>query len=271
MYLRLPVKELPLVVCVLNEKDINYSDLNQDQICNHFEGITSLTTKRGLCDLLRSVHLTVPEDFNELAPRCYNLGDPMHRDEFIDDFRMVAAVNILKWYVLHSTRSSFTDLSQGSSRFILHDQQCKQFSDNRGVDINMLYCALTACLWFIRVKKYGEWPGVDISKYFKDKDVCLEESQWCCLLDYSYVIAEHQHSHNLSDIYECISLRENFIKYVDKSRIDKDVPFDPFLFKVKSIISCFARIHKQFSAVDGFRNIWVMKAPDSSCGIGKHY
>ena len=85
----------------MNEKDIDFQDLSRDQLVNHFEGITNcLTTKRGYCELLKDLHLH-SVDCNDIAPRCYNLGDPIHRDEFIDEFRLVACLNILKWYVLH--------------------------------------------------------------------------------------------------------------------------------------------------------------------------
>ena len=66
---RLPARELPVAIWTLNEKDIDFADLSKEQVCNHFEGITALTTKRGFCDLLRDVHWA-GEDCAELAPRC---------------------------------------------------------------------------------------------------------------------------------------------------------------------------------------------------------
>ena len=50
---RLPMKDVPLLIWTINDKDIEYSDLQQFQICNHFEGIEQLTTKRGFCELLK--------------------------------------------------------------------------------------------------------------------------------------------------------------------------------------------------------------------------
>jgi hypothetical protein len=155
-------------VWTLNEKDIDFADLNKDQVCNHYEGITSLTTKRGFSDLLRDMHWN-NEDALDCAPRCYNLGDPTHRDEFIDDFRIVAATNILKWYVLHSgpqlggsffpCKACYSSATGGGTTLAHHWEWVDSKVDKKTLDL-----AVIACLWYIRVHAYGEYPGVDISR-----------------------------------------------------------------------------------------------------------
>lgn len=188
------------MIWTLNEKDIDFADLAKDQGCNHFENITTLTTKRGFCDLLRDVHWN-SQDSQEISPRCYNLGDPIHRDEFIDDFRLTAAVNILKWYVLHVqhdqtwcnsrvradaasnaatvahkasiTTSSFPSSSSRPSfrsapkATVILPPALKCDGVNTYTDSEMLSVlqdATTACVWYLRVNKHGEWPEVDISR-----------------------------------------------------------------------------------------------------------
>ena len=144
------------------------------------------------------------EEADEISPRCYNLGDPIHREEFIDDFRIVAAMNILKWYILHSQYNNHyciecsKTLSQSAS--INTDNVPSSSSGSRSnnrpyygsnssntkhtkiipplpqcstklLDIypttevmKLIQLAVTACIWYIRVHKYGEWPEVDISR-----------------------------------------------------------------------------------------------------------
>ena len=97
---RLPTKQQPMLICTIADKDIDYAELLPHQIVNHFEGISSLTTKRGFCELLREGLSQIGVDRHDVAPRSYNLGDPLHRDEFIEDFRISACINVLKWAVL---------------------------------------------------------------------------------------------------------------------------------------------------------------------------
>jgi hypothetical protein len=40
-------------------------------------------------------------DSQEIAPRCYNLGDTLQRNEFIEDFKISAAISILVEVCLH--------------------------------------------------------------------------------------------------------------------------------------------------------------------------
>lgn len=95
---RIPIREGPKLVSTLNENDVEFNELSDHQICNHFEGIHQLTTKQGFCDLSKELHHQAV-DGQDITPRCYNLGDPIHRDEYIDDFRVNAAIIILKYYV----------------------------------------------------------------------------------------------------------------------------------------------------------------------------
>ncbi len=50
-------EETPLLYSVLNEKDIDFDNLEPNQIVNHFQGIAKcMTTKSGYCDLLKSMN-----------------------------------------------------------------------------------------------------------------------------------------------------------------------------------------------------------------------
>jgi hypothetical protein len=193
---RFPVRDLPHAIWTLNEKDVDFTDLDAGQVCNHFEGITSLTTKRGFCDLLQDMHWD-SEDADEISPRCYNLGDPIHREEFIDDFRLTAAMNILKWYLLHTPQSGHlcrqctsqpglswgaATASSSSSKYStkrayttpvphISTVLAESYSTNQ-IQLH-LQNAVIACIWFLRVRLYGEWPEVDISRYVPAQSVMV--------------------------------------------------------------------------------------------------
>lgn len=322
------MRDHPHVIWTLNEKDIDFPELTKEQACNHYEGITSITTKRGFCELLRDLHW-YSEDANQVSPRCYNLGDPIHRDEFIDEFRLVAAMNIVKWYVIHchhggnwckvcgestvrTVQSASTAAGSSSSARTFGrtnttattsllppappNGEGGTYSDP--VLYRIVQYALTACLWDIRVLQYGEWPEVDISRYFKDRDKALDENQWCEILDFSYDLADMKCEYRLQDLYEAVNLHgycgcstekndsnvtsvptaaptatfNNSSKCSSRSNsiINSGTTssFNPFLFKVKVVLQCMSVVHPQLLNIDGNKNVWVIKAPDSSCGIG---
>jgi hypothetical protein len=298
----------------LNEKDLDFTDLAKEQACNHFENITSLTTKRGFCDLLRDIHWN-SHNALEISPRCYNLGDPIHRDEFIDDFRNVAATNILKWYILHIQHDqtwcrscvrterestpvkaapqvpfSSSSLWKVTTVKVTLPPPPKCDATNYYTEVEMLSVlqdALTACVWHLRVNLYGEWPEVDISKYFKDRDKPLEETQWAKLLDFSYDIADLPCDPQLKDFYGCMDLSHygagcdsSHPTSANNNKVHlactknghkfqkKNGEFDPYFYRMKTILLGMAAAMPQLRHIDGFKNIWVIKAPDSSCGIG---
>ena len=216
---------------------MDFSDLNSHQICNHFDGIECLTTKRGYCELLKDLNW-ICENEMDITPRCYNLGDPTHRQEFTDEFRMAAALNILKWFVLFCEVKS---------------EQKRRFQLKR----NILRNCFTACTWHLKIKSEGEWPGVDISTLFRDQETCLDEQKWNDILLASYEINE-------SD-FAC---SENILRDKLEWRNCSDIySLEVSQIRARLILRAFSASSKQFY-MDGMRNIWVVKAAESSCGKG---
>lgn len=218
---RLPNKDAPRLIWTLNAKDIDYGDLCAEQLVNHLEGIEQLTTKMGYAELIRSA-ADQGIDGRTIAPRAYNLGDPMHRDDFIDDFRMSAAFNLLKHHLAAIGTASCPIIPPA-----------------------VLKLAVFACTWYVRVHAYGEWPGVDNSKHFKDLDQPLTDEQWDDILQLSYTIAEYDppmQSRN-RDLYQ------------------------PLDYKISSLLSLYASVNPQ-AECEGTKNIWVVKAAETSCGRG---
>lgn len=230
------MRDVPDLVWALNEKDIDFADLGDEQFCNHFQGITELTTKRGFCNVLRDMPWS-GENPLEVSPRCYNLGDPVHRDEFIDDFRLTAAVSILKWFVMLQLQAS--------------EKHSETLRSIQGVIDSCIY----ACTWKIRIDHHGEWPGVDRSRVFRDQEenFGLTGNQWSEILHKSYKLGERSEQWTGRALQECI--------FSFKSSNDLKLSL------VISVLRHLAKSCPQFY-LDGFRNVWVIKAAESSCGIG---
>lgn len=85
----------PSFIWAINERDIDFAELLPFQTVNHFDGISKLTTKQGLCEILRGMPW-VDESDRDISPRAYDLSIPSQRAEFADDFRLSAASNVLK-------------------------------------------------------------------------------------------------------------------------------------------------------------------------------
>lgn len=249
---RLPAKNLPLLLWTLNEKDIDFADLETFQMCNHFEGISKLTTKRGFCELLRDMHW-IAHDAHEIAPRCYNLGDPLHREEFIEDFKITAVTNILK-YVLRSAADG------------IDSSAC--------VPSPMLKTCLAVGMRFLRIRRDGEWPGVERTLDCMENEVgqtniyLTDSPEWQGILAASYVLAEQSSTKSHSAPREESQKWETFYRSVlKKQHVSSSCNNSLVLLRVWLVLHGLQAINRQI-AIDGGKNIWVVKAPEACRGLG---
>lgn len=183
----------------------------------------------------------VCEDELDISPRSYNLGDPIHRQEFMDEFKIVSALNILKWSVM-------IDQVGMQEKTKLLKIKIKR---------NILRNCLAACTWYLKIKIQGEWPGVDISSVFKDQEVCLDDQRWNEVLQLSYELSE-------SDVTWSTQSLRNILEWKNCSDI---YVLEPVYIRARLVLRGFADYCRQFY-MDGMKNIWVVKAPESSCGRG---
>lgn len=72
----------------LQTKEISFDSLADYQIVNHFQKMTCLTTKIGLCRSLRNLIWYNNVDINQFYPRCYDLSDQQQVEEFTRDFKL---------------------------------------------------------------------------------------------------------------------------------------------------------------------------------------
>lgn len=82
----------------LKHTDIDYQNLQDNQIVNHFENNSQITTKSGLCRNLHNLVWHSNVDIDTFYPRCYNATDPIEMDDFKQDFKAIKAECVLKEY-----------------------------------------------------------------------------------------------------------------------------------------------------------------------------
>ncbi len=255
--------EVPLLYCVLNDKDVDFTTLQSHQVCNHYEGMgRTLTTKSGFCDLLRDMSWSMV-DANTIAPRSYNLGDPVHREEFIDDFKLSAAINVLKFSLENDVRISSTSRSAANCNRISRSNSGSSSGtiSSSIVSPTVLKSAMKACSRYLRIKVAGEWPGVEKDFKADDKSSNLGDTQWSELLETSYLIADKR------------PFTFNFTRYLEKEDVilKSDISDKKRLhlnMKLWFILKAMRNVNSNQMSIDGTKNIWIIKAPEACKGVG---
>lgn len=267
---RLPAKNLPLLIWTLNEKDVDFADLESFQLCNHFEGISQLTTKRGFCELLCDMHW-ISQESHEISPRCYNLGDPLHREMFEEEFKIGAAIMVLRQCLMAALDGSS---GSNSGAFVVPSSIRKS--------------CLGVCSRYLRIKRNGDWPGVQrdfestenetgqINIYGTDTS-----PEWAAILSMSYTLADRaggsrgagggngDKSHTLLDSWKVLYSRmvKNNQRQADATAILPGHADTVTVFRIWLVLRGMQSINKQ-SAIDGNKNLWVVKAPEACRGLG---
>ena len=84
----------------LKIKDIEYNKLKDNQIVNHFEKNSCLTSKVGVCRNLKNLIGSGDSiDIDEFYPRCYDLEDVNEFEDFIEEFKFTKAEGIIKEFL----------------------------------------------------------------------------------------------------------------------------------------------------------------------------
>lgn len=158
----------PSFIWAISERDLDYSELLPFQIVNHFDGISKLTTKQGLCEILRGMPWLDEHD-HDICPRAYDLSIPAQRAEFADDFRLSAACNILKHCSTKKTLSQVTVFGE-----------------------RVIRMAITAISAHLCTALHGDWSGMLPNGrlgWLDRGDFGLLDGEWAEVLRASYDLA----------------------------------------------------------------------------------
>lgn len=147
-----------------NPDKIKYTIINMIK-----RGAMSYSSKLGLCESLKRSHwYQIPNYCSFFHPRSYSLSNTGDPDEFVKDFKLTAAMSMLKWILT-----------------IYGNPQFKLISDYGKIPVNIFHFAMTECTKFLRKKQH------------QDIDIKIEEStdlEWNQFLDHYYK-AVHIGSH----------------------------------------------------------------------------
>lgn len=102
--------------------DLDFKFLRKDQIVNHYSKAGSFTTKAGLTRNIRNLYWYEEADHFAFFPRSHLLGSDDDKMDFIDDYRLTAAISIIKWVTQRYGNSNQEDKSPS----------CKDLSSSQG-------------------------------------------------------------------------------------------------------------------------------------------
>ncbi|KAL4504141.1 hypothetical protein ABPG72_020979 [Tetrahymena utriculariae] len=76
-------------------QDIDYDNLYENQVVNHFDNNQTFTSKYGLARNLRTLIHSENMDVYKFFPRCFDLGDVQEFEDFIENFKVAKAESLV--------------------------------------------------------------------------------------------------------------------------------------------------------------------------------
>eukprot|EP00002_Diphylleia_rotans_P015536 TRINITY_DN3009_c1_g1_i2.p1 TRINITY_DN3009_c1_g1~~TRINITY_DN3009_c1_g1_i2.p1 ORF type:complete len:1116 (+),score=211.00 TRINITY_DN3009_c1_g1_i2:238-3348(+) len=251
--------------------DINFRKLNKKQVVNHFEGVDVLTTKLGLLKSLRQLFWLESQDYQSFYPRSYDLSDASDLKDFLDDFRLTTALNLIKLVVkargnLATVIGVDSDLSEQYS-----SQKSGYWTKLRRY---LIHLACRACEYDIERKSLGdEFPEEIAMDLERRKIYNLSEREWDLLLSVSARGWKFQK--DAMDAIQSIKEIQSNAKVPTRSKPTNSISTDPMMDvpnERKLYIKCL-EIHeimacsRQFE-MSGMKGVWIVKPSGSSKGFG---
>ncbi|CAH8550602.1 unnamed protein product [Heterobilharzia americana] len=217
---RMVRSEVPRFIWSLRKSQVDFRDLQKDQMINHHTG-APFTTKVGLCRQLRNIRWFADCDADRFFPRCFIISEEDDRQAFINDFKLTACISLVKMIasLIPDIHQSEANVSESSVKLVCdidfrsnlpvidsNQDNCLPFQDNRvsfntSWNINILPSdlskitqipdeivdfAIFQCQEFLRTKHHED---LDKSK----KQFLATEHPWDGFLSWYYYLVKTPH------------------------------------------------------------------------------
>jgi hypothetical protein len=267
---RVALKDIPQFVWTINEKDVDFNDLKHYQIVNHFEGISSLTTKVGLCECLRESSWVLDSDMGlNIAPRCFALGDPVQREDFVEEFKLNAAVNVLKLFIQNVDLIG-TGVSGHTMDVCLNAVSLYLRYKYRGIVDYVETCTRTSGMTSMTVASVPSLyngssvnstgpPGGNTTNTVGTEPFCsLQEAEWDRIFAANIELAAIYVQKQSTCSYSLSTWMSRF----DAKQLSR---CDARTVKCVSVLKSLLDINPQLNC-SGVHNVWIVKAPEACRG-----
>ncbi|KAK3736202.1 hypothetical protein QZH41_011889, partial [Actinostola sp. cb2023] len=232
-------------IWTVRRDDVDFKYLQKDQTVNHFSRSYSFTTKVGLCTNLHNLVYYEEVDPMTFFPRCHRL-DEDDKLEFIDDYRIGAAINIVKWVIsryengpvdenaVPTTNDPIVETTIEKESTQDNDESPVEVVHTNVLPVKALTSSLEACREYLRRQDH-----LDVDDPINSKPV-ISEALWDEIINHSY---ELRQSHTI--------IARAF----------------PFLRECQNVMNKLKEHMPQID-IDGQRNVWIVKPGAKSRGRG---
>ncbi|CAD8172525.1 unnamed protein product [Paramecium octaurelia] len=225
----------------LHNSEIDYNNLQDFQIVNHFAKIICLTTKVGLCKSLNNLIWFNNVDKNTFYPRAFDLSDEEDFENFREEFKLSKAEAILKMYLHLFKKKDANLIEKIKPQAIVALSVCRKMLQ----DINEL---------------------IDQQK----QTAVITQKEWDILSKDDLnvqALAQKKHQAWLAKIGEVKPLKKKKKSKLEKEQDDSIEDVDEFTQQIIDILQSFKNRFPQYY-LNGVENIWIVKPAGLSRGRG---
>ncbi|XP_023239432.1 tubulin monoglycylase TTLL3-like [Centruroides sculpturatus] len=159
----------PTFIWASRKDAILYNYLHKNQIVNHFSH-SGFTTKAALSSVIRNVKWTCDMDPDKFFPRCFCLANQVERDAFIENFRLTACFNVVKWLIKKATVWHSTT----------NDKECIMIPER------VIKFVLVQCLVFLSTKNHDDIEEMS-------EEITCSETDWDWFLEWTYHLKDENY------------------------------------------------------------------------------
>jgi len=254
----------------LRAKDIDHGNLLENQIVNHFEKNTSITTKVGLCKSLKNLIWFNNVDIDTFYPRCFDLTDVADYEDFLDEFKRVKAESILKQYVT-ACKNNDPKVKDMELRVQVAARVC----ENRLIDLDELLDDQTMISQMLVSPE--EWE-ILANDELSAKDLALKKHEaWLskyditngpkCAIKKKKAEKAKKKKKKKKAVKETEDNNNNNKEEEGEGEEDDNVSENELLDRVETILEELKGKYPQYG-LNGEKNIWIVKPAGLSRGRG---
>ncbi|TNN17497.1 Tubulin monoglycylase TTLL3, partial [Schistosoma japonicum] len=284
MLSRMVRSELPRFIWSLRKSQVDFNNLQKDQMINHHSG-APFTTKVGLCRQLRQIRWFADCNADYFFPRCFIISEDEDRQCFINDFRLTACISIVKMIanLIPDVKEPDPVVNQFNSKTICDRKNVNEIVENNNTNDSV----------------FVETENFSLTDSTTDATLSLLDTKISYKKLWNINFAPNDLSENFQipdeiiefSIFQC----QNFLKIkfhddLDKSNkqpLPSEYPWDKFLSWYYRIIKMpqLLKTTKYFASdcqylckllkkycpqfdMDGVRNVWIVKPGAKSRGRG---
>lgn len=233
-------------------RDIDYTNLSDNQIVNHFEKNSIITTKCGLAKQLKNIKWYQKVSGDDFYPVCYCLNEDYGIEEFREDFRQYKAASILKIHTNALKKNIDTYYESFSVLYFIRLIMAYMCVNKLLIDYDEIIDkpdAINKCVTDL------EWKILEVPKKTQ-AEIVLE--MWGKIPINAYKILYEQSFIN--------EISKEIKEYKESQQLNMDF-INELTARINNLLVECAKRNKQFNFVDE-QNLWIQKPAGLSRGRG---